>query len=1044
MTQARHGWLRSFLDRSAESTRRRKARRVPQAERLEERLVPALLSPPDRLLPAAAAPVAVAAPDLDGDGRPDLAALSAGGVLTVARNAGDGTWVSATPASLGVAAATGFAFGAADRDPLIDVAVQTPDGLLVAAGDGAGRFSRFRALTPGAAGAFAGPAGARVDPAFLPGADPARPGLVAVSPQADEVWVFPPEGDGGFGTPARLPSGADGPVALAVGDWAGDARADVAVGHRDGTVTVFEGTAAGLVARPDLAVAGLGPVAALRAGDADGDGLADLAVAAGDRAWLLTGRGAAPVALANGDFAQGLAGWERVSGTVTAGGGAAEFREHGSDLLSALRRELVAPGPGGRLTFEVVRDALEPASPGGLPDAFEVSLIGPDGRSLVPTFRPDATAAFHLRHGRAADLAPGVTFDGRRVSIGLGSVPAGTPVTAVFHLLGHPAGAGSVVTVDAVRLSAGPRAEGFARRELAGPWVDARDVAIADATGDGVPDVAVADGPRVALFSGPGWAREEYALPAGASATSLAAAPLTAGDAVPDLVVGSAGTAGVYSALSAGGGAPLDLPPRLAAPLALAGTEGTPVALDLAFADADGGGPYAATVDWGDGSPPEPAEVILAGGTGRVTASHVYADNGSYRVRVTLRATGGAFDVLEGTAAVANAAPTLDLADRVVELGDDAEWLLGTFADLGFTDAARRVAETFRATVDWGDGTPAPFARLVVRDGSAGVPTAGDVFAGHAYARPGVYTVTVTLSDDDGGEVARSFRLTVRPRLANAGVWWVPGNPGDAVPFQIDFLSASTDYDNELGYVVVDDAAGRLGGLLPGDPGWRAAALAHPSRRVAIARADDPGAGFWAELPAGTHVAFYLVADGTTAQLLAGNPGGELNGAPRAWFSPDAANADGGAAHFRRTDEAGGWVQYAAEDMDRGGDNDFNDLVFRVGPARPAPAIQSLAPLAGVEGTAVTLSGAFADPVPDSAYADANRRTSLQSGLVAPSPHPPHRPKSSACAGHRPRSVVSFRRQSDRRSHRRRASSRIHLLLMIRVFTWMNQRVEYA
>ena len=61
-----------------------------------------------------------------------------------------------------------------------------------------------------------------------------------------------------------------------------------------------------------------------------------------------------------------------------------------------------------------------------------------------------------------------------------------------------------------------------------------------------------------------------------------------------------------------------------------------------------------------------------------------------------------------------------------------------------------RKPDTHTATIDWGDGTA-----VVSRDGHARAAGSGSVAGSHVYADNGTYTVTVTVTDDDGGERQR-------------------------------------------------------------------------------------------------------------------------------------------------------------------------------------------------------------------------------------------------------------------------------------------------
>ena len=88
---------------------------------------------------------------------------------------------------------------------------------------------------------------------------------------------------------------------------------------------------------------------------------------------------------------------------------------------------------------------------------------------------------------------------------------------------------------------------------------------------------------------------------------------------------------------------------------------------------------------------------------------------------------------------------------------------MATFRDFGFTSATAGTAETFTATIDWGDSSSVP-AGVSVVNGNSGSPTIGTVHGEHHYANDGTYTVSVTVRDDDGGVGTASFLV----RVANA------------------------------------------------------------------------------------------------------------------------------------------------------------------------------------------------------------------------------------------------------------------------------------
>ena len=131
------------------------------------------------------------------------------------------------------------------------------------------------------------------------------------------------------------------------------------------------------------------------------------------------------------------------------------------------------------------------------------------------------------------------------------------------------------------------------------------------------------------------------------------------------------------------------------------------------------------------------------------------------------------------------------------------------------------------------------------------------------------------------------------------------------VPAQFG-VNSDADYDNNFGFYVIDDLDGRIGGLLPGDPGYAEAAVRQQL---------DTEAG----LPAGTLVAPFIIADGTAEEFLAENPLNQSGEEVMAYFAFIGANPDG-VDHVRLL----GDNTIGFEDEWGGGDRDYNDLVVQV------------------------------------------------------------------------------------------------------------------
>ncbi len=197
--------------------------------------------------------------------------------------------------------------------------------------------------------------------------------------------------------------------------------------------------------------------------------------------------------------------------------------------------------------------------------------------------------------------------------------------------------------------------------------------------------------------------------------------------------------------------------------------EGDTFTQNGSFVDPDADS-WAATVDYGDGSGVQ--SLALVGKN--FSLSHLYADNGTYNVTVTVNdGTTTGSDVVVVT--VNNVAPIVSAGgDETINEGD-------TFTRNGsFTDPG---ADTWNATVDYGDGS-----------GTQALALVGKTFAlSHTYADNGVYTVTVTVTDDDSGVGTDGVQVTVLNVAPVIGTITAPLAP---VAVGTNNVTVSWDFDD--------------------------------------------------------------------------------------------------------------------------------------------------------------------------------------------------------------------------------------------------------
>lgn len=155
-----------------------------------------------------------------------------------------------------------------------------------------------------------------------------------------------------------------------------------------------------------------------------------------------------------------------------------------------------------------------------------------------------------------------------------------------------------------------------------------------------------------------------------------------------------------------------------------------------------------------------------------VNAEHVYADDGTYPVGVTLRGSELGRSEKTESLRIHNVAPQLELRDGLQVLAGMSLEIenFGQISDPGYRNPAGDppTEEVFTYTIDWGDGSPSDAgAAHIDRHGSPGNPTRASFDGQHIFAETGSYVVDVVVRDDDGGRVERSVTVEViaPPRL---------------------------------------------------------------------------------------------------------------------------------------------------------------------------------------------------------------------------------------------------------------------------------------
>jgi VCBS repeat-containing protein len=181
-----------------------------------------------------------------------------------------------------------------------------------------------------------------------------------------------------------------------------------------------------------------------------------------------------------------------------------------------------------------------------------------------------------------------------------------------------------------------------------------------------------------------------------------------------------------------------------------------------------------------------------------------------------------------------------------------------------------------------------------------------------------------------------SFKLTPITGADTAGIYQAGASltslAGTPTRLSFDFTADETALHSEFGIFRVDDASGRIGNLMPGDPGYAAAALSPERSTLIFAGGRGTGARKSVDVLAGQYFGTFLVEGGSSGYWRAKNPANATGAGTAAFFSVAAANPDNGLDHVQADWEIGSTgaacLRMRWEDTLGGGDRDFNDALI--------------------------------------------------------------------------------------------------------------------
>ncbi len=188
-------------------------------------------------------------------------------------------------------------------------------------------------------------------------------------------------------------------------------------------------------------------------------------------------------------------------------------------------------------------------------------------------------------------------------------------------------------------------------------------------------------------------------------------------------------------------------------------TENVAITMTASFTDVGVADTHSAVVNWGDGTALQTVSITGQPGSGGLTATHTYGDNGTFTVTVTVTDDDSVAGSGAATVTVSNTVPTVAIDRGATTSFDGVQTVVGTqnvavpfsgpIADPGSDDI----------TVTWGFGDTTSNVATNLVNPPATDPAVSPTIqprsytssVTHPYSSPCLYRATLSAGDDDGG-----------------------------------------------------------------------------------------------------------------------------------------------------------------------------------------------------------------------------------------------------------------------------------------------------